>query len=97
MANPCPVPKTAPCVLTVRYLKGQLYPGVARFSGGLRGFARHYAAQFNAAAEGSQMRTSMLLAGIRLITQYAEELDVTPVKPEDMTDEELAAYPSGDL
>jgi len=58
----------------------------------LRGFARHYAAQFNAAAEGSQMRTSMLLAGMCLITQYAKELDATAVKPENMSNEELAAY-----
>jgi hypothetical protein len=60
--------------------------------GGLRGFARQYAAQFNAAAEGSQMRTSMLLAGVRLITQYATELDATAVKLQDMSDEELATY-----
>ncbi|MDB4654258.1 hypothetical protein OAE40_00620 [Rubripirellula sp.] len=60
--------------------------------GGLRGFAKHYAAQFNATAEGSQMRTSMLLAGMRLITQYAKELDATAVKPENMSDEELAAH-----
>ena len=60
--------------------------------GGLRGFAKHYAAQFNAAAEGSQMRTSMLLAGMRLITQDANELDATAVKPENMSDEELTAY-----
>ena len=60
--------------------------------GGLRGFARQYAAQFNAAAEGSQMRTSMLLAGVRLITQHATELDTAAVKPEDMSDEELELY-----
>ncbi len=60
--------------------------------GGLRGFASHYAAQFNAAAPGSQMRTSMLLAGVRLVLQCAKELDASDVKPEDMSDEELAAY-----
>ena len=60
--------------------------------GGLRGFAKHYAAQFNTAAPGSQMRTSMLLAGVRLVLQCAKELDASAVKPEDMSDEELAAY-----
>ena len=60
--------------------------------GGLRGFAVHYAAQFNAAAPGSQMRTSMLLAGVRLVLQCAKELDASAVKSEDMSDEELAAY-----
>ena len=60
--------------------------------GGLRGFASHYAAQFNAAAPGSQMRTSMLLAGVRLVLQCAKELDASDVRPEDMSDEELAAY-----
>ena len=38
------------------------------------------------------MRTSMLLAGLRLITQYATDLDACAVKPEDMSDEQLAAY-----
>ena len=34
----------------------------------------------------------MLLAGMRLITQYAKELDESAIKPEDMSDEELAAF-----
>jgi predicted house-cleaning NTP pyrophosphatase (Maf/HAM1 superfamily) len=34
----------------------------------------------------------MLLAGMCLITQYAKELDATAVKPENMSNEELAAY-----
>ena len=51
-----------------------------------------YAAQFNAAAEGSQMRTSMLLAGVRLALQCAKELDASDIKPKDMSDKELAAY-----
>ena len=38
------------------------------------------------------MRTSMLLAGMRLITQDANELDAPAVKPENMSDEELTAY-----
>jgi len=60
--------------------------------GGLRGFAKHYAAQFNAAAYGSQMRTSILLAGVRLLLQCVEELDASDVNAEEMSDEELAAY-----
>ena len=39
------------------------------------------------------MRTSMLLAGVHLTTQYAKELDATAVQPADMSDEELATYP----
>jgi hypothetical protein len=34
----------------------------------------------------------MLLAGVRLVLQCAKELDASDVKPEDMSDEELAAY-----
>ena len=57
-------------------------------SGGLRGFAQRFASQFNAAKPGSQMRTSMLVPGFRLLTQVAAETD-TQDAVEEMTDEEL--------
>lgn len=58
-------------------------------SGGVRGFAKLYVSQFNAAKAGSQMRTSMLLAGMKLIIQQAHEMDRRERKPEEMTDQEL--------
>ena len=45
-------------------------------SGGLRGFAEAYVKQYNSARPGSQMRTSMLLAGMRLIEERAHEKDL---------------------
>lgn len=41
--------------------------------GGLRGFARAYEAQYNKAKPGSQMRTSMLVAGLRLISLMTDK------------------------
>jgi hypothetical protein len=59
-------------------------------SGGLRGFAQKFASQFNAAKPGSQMRTSMLLAGVRILVQYAQER-------EEQTDRELESMSDEDL
>ena len=61
-------------------------------SGGASGFAKLFLQQFNAAPAGSQMRTSMLLAGMKLIIQQAKDLDASETPIEDMTDQELDDY-----
>ena len=58
-------------------------------SDGVSGFAKLLLQQFNAAPPGSQMRTSMLLAGMKLIIQQAKDLDESETRIEDMTDREL--------
>ena len=46
-------------------------------SGSASGFATLFLQQFNAAPAGSQMRTSMLVAGMKLIIQQAKHLDAS--------------------
>ena len=58
-------------------------------SGSASGFATLFLQQFNAAPAGSQMRTSMLVAGMKLIIQQAKHLDASETPTEDMTDQEL--------
>jgi hypothetical protein len=59
-------------------------------SGGLRGFAERFASHFNAAKPGSQMRTSMLVAGFRLLLQYESEREESLDRDvESMTEEQL--------
>ena len=43
--------------------------------GGLRGFAKAFETQCNQAKPGSQMRTSMLIAGLRLISSMHDSRD----------------------
>jgi hypothetical protein len=57
--------------------------------GGVRGFAEQFANQFNATRQGSQMRTSMLLASFKMLTQFSIEADAAEVPVENMSDEEL--------
>jgi hypothetical protein len=57
--------------------------------GGIRGFADCFMHQFNAAPPGSQMRTSMLLAGFRLMVQHATERDDVERDLESLSEDEL--------
>lgn len=47
--------------------------GILGLCGGVRGFARACHDQYNQAKPGSQMRTSMLLAGLKLITSRKQD------------------------
>lgn len=53
---------------------------------GARGFAQRFCDHFNAAKPGSQMRTSMLMAGLRLLTEQASLDDRSGSEVERMSD-----------